>query len=64
MEREGLRVTEMTLAIVGLVVGGVGIVMGVAGLIVGRYFWSHESPRLRSNREHELEALRVTFEGP
>lgn len=31
------------------------------GLFVAWYFWTHESPRLRSNREAELDALRVKF---
>lgn len=49
MEREGFAVI---LAIVGTVVG-------IIGLLFAWYSWTHESPRLRHDRESQLEAVAV-----
>ena len=48
---------EIFLAVAGVAIGLGGLLVGIAGLVVGSYFWSHESPRLRRNREAELDAL-------
>lgn len=37
----------------------VGTVIGVGGLFFAWYAWTHESPRLRHNREGELEAVAI-----
>jgi hypothetical protein len=54
--------SETFLAVAGVAIGLGGLLIGIAGLVVGWYFWSHESPRLRRNRELELDALSVKLD--
>ena len=42
-----------------MIVGLIGVAIGVIGLIAAWYSWTHESPRLRRNRESELADLIV-----
>ena len=53
---------EMFLAVAGVAIGLGGLLVGIAGLVVGRYFWSHESPILRRNREADDEKKLQKFQ--